>query len=65
MAIYDCTELHKKYGNIGKKEIEEHALRFLRYDVNISMDKVQNKFDDTCQGTVPFTAWVAAMCIGQ
>lgn len=60
-AIHDCLELHHLYDHIGKKEIMEHGLKRaigFGYDINISLNEVQNRFDETCQGTVPVAFWI-------
>lgn len=61
MAIHDCRELHAKYNEIGPEEIRkglQGALQMSGYDINIEKGKVQNRFDETCPGTVPVAFWI-------
>jgi len=61
IAIRDCLDLHKKYKTIGKAEIMEglaRAIKVSEYDIDIRKEDVMNKFDETCQGTVPVALWI-------
>lgn len=61
LAIHGCRELHLKYDHIGKNEIDEglqRAIEFARYNTNLNLLDVQNRFDETCQGTVPVAFWI-------
>lgn len=61
IAIHDCRELHVKYDCIGKNEISEgleRAINISEYNININPNSVINKFDETCQGTVPVAFWI-------
>ena len=40
------------------KEILTECAEFAKYDINIKKENVINKFDETCQGTVPVALWV-------
>ena len=61
-AIHDCLEMHGLYDHIGQKEIMEHGLKRAigdyGYDIDIKLEDVQNRFDETCQGTVPVAFWI-------
>ena len=35
----------------------DECLRFSGYNINLRKEDVQNKFDETCQGTVPVALW--------
>lgn len=52
LAIYDA--LH----GMDVKSILEDCVQFSGYDINIQLEDVQNKFDETCQGTVPVALWI-------
>ena len=60
-AIYACRSLHKRSGNIISQEIEK-VLRpiaeYCHYDIDIHKEDVLNKFDETCQGTIPVAFWI-------
>ena len=40
------------------KEIMTECVEFSGYDINIKKENVINKFDETCQGTVPVALWI-------
>ena len=40
------------------KEILTECAEFAKYDINIKKENVINKFDETCQGTVPVALWI-------
>lgn len=60
--MYDCRTLRADGGaRVGKDEIVkalQRALEFSGYDINLRKEDVQNKFDETCQGTVPVALWI-------
>ncbi len=61
LAIANCRELHNKYDHISQAEIAEGlkpSVEQFGYDINIQMKRVVNKFDETCQGTVPVAFWI-------
>ncbi len=62
LAMYDCRTLRADGGaRVGKDEIVkalQRALEFSGYDINLRKEDVQNKFDETCQGTVPVALWI-------
>ena len=39
-------------------EILTDCAEFAKYDINIKKENVINKFDETCQGTVPVALWI-------
>ncbi len=61
LAIYTALELRK-----GKDKLGEHVIGYILsrctalsgYDIEINRKDVQNKFDETCQGTVPVALWI-------
>ena len=40
------------------KEILIECVEFSAYDINIRREEVINRFDETCQGTVPVALWI-------
>ena len=52
LAIYDA--LH----GMDVKAILEDCVKFSGYNINLELEDVQNKFDETCQGTVPVALWI-------
>lgn len=41
-----------------KESILDPCVSFSGYDINICKEDIMNKFDETCQGTVPVALWV-------
>ncbi len=46
------------YGIEGMKELMAYAKGFSNYNINIEKVDVENRFDETCQGTVPVALWI-------
>ncbi|MDO4460971.1 MAG: ADP-ribosylglycohydrolase family protein [Bacteroidia bacterium] len=66
-AIYGCREFIRKQQNntFTKEEIRDYALRqsIGMYGIDsrefkIDIERYRNKFDETCQGTVPVALWI-------
>ena len=61
-AIHDCLQLHFSFLTIDRDTIYEHGLKraveLFGYNINLSLNEVQNRFDETCQGTVPVAYWI-------
>ncbi len=61
-AIHDCLEMHDLYDHIGNDEIMNHGLKraisCFGYSIDFELKDVQNRFDETCQGTVPVAFWI-------
>jgi ADP-ribosylglycohydrolase len=62
-AIHDCRGYFK--GKLPKDADKEtimkglhRAIELTGYDININKKDVINKFDETCQGTVPVALWI-------
>ena len=45
-------------------EILEECVQFSGYDININKADVINRFDETCQGTVPVALWIIGISDG-
>lgn len=52
LAIYDARQ------GMPVKSILKDCVQFSGYDISIQLEDVQNKFDETCQGTVPVALWI-------
>ena len=66
LAIYRALQLRRlnyKAPDVVKTVIAE-CVEFSGYDINIKKEKVQNKFDETCQGTVPVALWIISQSRG-
>ncbi len=60
LAIYRALQLRRlnyKAHDVVKTVITE-CVEFSGYDINLQKEKIQNKFDETCQGTVPVALWI-------
>jgi ADP-ribosylglycohydrolase len=62
-AIHDCRGYFR--GNLPENADKgtimkglKRAIEFSNYDINIHKEDVINKFDETCQGTVPVALWI-------
>ncbi len=61
LAIHKGIELNKIYKIFGEQQMQELlkvCVDFSGYDINIKKEEVINKFDVTCQGTVPVALWI-------
>lgn len=61
LAIFRALQLNKKEKGEAKNHIEEilqECVEFSKYEINIQKAEVQNRFDETCQGTVPVALWI-------
>ena len=57
MAIFRALQ----FGEAAADHIEDilsECVEFSGYDINIKKEDVINKFDETCQGTVPVALWI-------
>lgn len=51
----------RQFGSDAPKHIDdvlEECVQFSNYDINIRKKDVINRFDETCQGTVPVALWI-------
>jgi ADP-ribosylglycohydrolase len=61
MAIHTAMELHLGCEVLGEKEIDyilSRCTAISDYDIEIKKADVINRFDETCQGTVPVALWI-------
>lgn len=52
LAIYEARK------GTDVRTILEDCILFSGYDLDIALKDVQNRFDETCQGTVPVALWI-------
>ncbi len=53
-----ALSLHKNLAPLYINNILEECLLFSGYDLDIRRADVVNRFDETCQGTVPVALWI-------
>ena len=61
MAIHYRIEAHEHNPQVSHEEIKRilnECVKFSGYDINIRKEDVENRFDETCQGTVPVALWI-------
>ena len=61
VAIAIFGALQRRQGGEKPEEIQEALLELgsnPHYDLDIKIDQVKNRFDETCQGTVPVALWI-------
>ena len=61
LAIQYGIELPSYHPNLTQehvKELVESCAKYAGYDINIKKEDVINRFDETCQGTVPVALWI-------
>ncbi len=67
IAIHDCLGLRPWDGETGPGRVMEglgRAIAFAGYDIDIRRCDVENRFDETCRGTVPVAFWIIAQSNG-
>lgn len=52
LAIYNARQ------GMDVKAVLDNCVKFSGYNIDLELDDVQNKFDETCQGTVPVALWI-------
>lgn len=67
LAIHYGDEIRRLSEKIDRETILkgfERVLEFTDYNINIRRTSVLNKFDETCQGTVPVALWIISESTG-
>lgn len=64
LAIYLALKMRREGDSINVEEIVRCCEKFSAYDLNIKDEDVRNKFDETCQGTVPVALWIIRQSTG-
>lgn len=57
MAIFLALQ-YKNEAPLHINDILSECVKFSGYDINIKKENVINRFDETCQGTVPVALWI-------
>ena len=60
LAIFRALQLKRQNKDVAQHigEILKECVEFSGYDINIKKEAVMNRFDETCQGTVPVALWI-------
>lgn len=59
LAIFKALSYHRyQEAPLHIDEIIQECVEFSGYNINIKKEDVINRFDETCQGTVPVALWV-------
>ena len=58
MAIYISLQKYGKKATQHINDILKECVEFSGYNINIKKEDVINRFDETCQGTVPVALWI-------
>ena len=61
LATFRALQLNRQQPKSAPQHIKEilsECVEFSGYDINIKETAVMNRFDETCQGTVPVALWV-------
>ena len=64
LAIFKAMEYNKRHYQEAPRHIDEileECVKFSGYDINMPKSSVLNKFDETCQGTVPVALKIISM----
>ncbi|UKK63309.1 ADP-ribosylglycohydrolase family protein [Prevotella communis] len=63
LAIFKALQ-HEEQAPEHIDEILDECVQFSGYDINIRKADVINRFDETCQGTVPVALWIIGISDG-
>ena len=60
LAIFKALQIKRQEKIVDQNvdEILKECVEFSGYNINIQKEIVQNRFDETCQGTVPVALWI-------
>lgn len=58
LAIHYALQMRREGKPVDVEDIICRCERFSGYDLDIRESAVRNKFDETCQGTVPVALWI-------
>lgn len=58
LAISLANNMKKAGGEVDVDALIDQCVGFSGYDINIDRRRVVNKFDETCQGTIPVALWI-------
>ena len=58
LAIFLALQMQREDKNVDVETIINECVGFSGYNLDIRKSIVKNKFDETCQGTVPVALWI-------
>ena len=60
LAVFKALQLKRQNEEVAQhiNDILKECVEFSGYDINIKKEDVINRFDETCQGTVPVALWI-------
>ena len=60
LAVFKALQLKRQNEEVTQhiNDILKECVEFSGYDINIKKEDVINRFDETCQGTVPVALWI-------
>ncbi len=58
LAILLANKMKKSDGKVDVKALLDECVKFSGYNIDIKKAAVLNRFDETCQGTVPVALWI-------
>lgn len=58
LAIFLALQMRRRGIAVNVDAIINDCVNFSGYNINIKDEAVRNKFDETCQGTVPVALWI-------
>lgn len=58
LAIYLAKEMKERNGRVDIERLLEKCVSYSGYNIYIRKEDVLNRFDETCQGTVPVALWI-------
>ncbi len=57
-AIAMANNMKKANGKVDVEALLEECVKVSGYDIDIKKSAVENRFDETCQGSVPVALWI-------
>lgn len=64
LAIFLALQSRRETGHVDVDAILEDCVKFSGYNIDIREVDVRNRFDETCQGTVPVALWIIRQSTG-
>lgn len=58
LAIFLALQMRREGKPVEVETMIDECVKFSGYDLDIRESAVRNKFDETCQGTVPVALWI-------
>lgn len=64
LAVFNAIQQRKQNQQPQLDTIIERCVAFSCYNCNLNRKNVMNRFDETCQGTVPVAFWIMGTSVG-